>query len=117
MNAVFLDCTYTHQECMEHATKMLGYENIKKCIPFALSEIKRALANGDEWLNTLDMKKWDYESGFVWSRTRNGESLAYRPETELVKLYRKVGLKSWSNSQGVSLLKHVARLWATESEV
>lgn len=41
-----------------------GLGAIKPFIPFSLEKIKKALAKGDEHLNTLEMRRWDKASGF-----------------------------------------------------
>jgi hypothetical protein len=90
----------------------LGYEEVKKCIPYTLDEIKAALPK-DRWLNNLPMVKWDRASGF-YSTISGGSQHWHQINAPLVNLYRKAGVNSFSPSDGVCILKEAARMWAEE---
>lgn len=88
--------TLTHKEVYERAINALGgLDAIIPYIPFTLKEIQTALANHDEYLNTLPLRHWDYASN-------NIKGLCYR----------KANINCMSLSQGVCLLKEAARQWA-----
>jgi hypothetical protein len=97
----------THREIYTRAINILGgLDAVIPYIPFSLEEIKEALKT-DEHLNNLSMQKWDLASGFR----------CHQANCDLVgggvwHLYRKAGINSASNAQGVCLLKEAARQWA-----
>lgn len=101
--------TEQHIKFYTYIVNKLGYENVKRCIPFTLAEIKTALPK-DEHLNNLTMAKWDMASGFVCSGTR----CDYIGST-LTRLYHSIGVNSFSNSDGVCILKRCAAMWASEA--
>ena len=84
-----------------------GLDAIKPLIPFSLEEIKKALAKGDEHLNTLEMRRWDNASGFYCQ----GSECRIAP-SPIWNLYREHHVTSASCSQGVCLLKEAARMLA-----
>ena len=104
---------YSHEEIMSHAIEDLGYEELKACVPYSLEEIRKALAKGDEYLNTLPMSAWDTASGFRCVTTKYDQNY-YPIWSKLTDLYKSHGLNAWSCSEGVSVLKTVARRWARE---
>lgn len=87
-----------------------GIDAIKPLIPFTKVQIKEALANGDEYLNSLPISKWDEASGFYC----NGAKCTSMFRAPIWRLYGKNRVTSASNSQGVCLLKEAARMWAEE---
>lgn len=97
----------SHREKYQRVINLLGFENVKKCIPFTLAEIKKALPH-DEYLNNLPIKKWRDASG-VYVNDYSGETKIFT--TPLICLYRKHGINSFSQSDGVSLLKECAKIW------
>lgn len=101
----------THSEIYTRAINLLGgLDAIIPYIPFELEEIKEALKT-DERLNNLKMQKWDLASGFhchAANVTFIGGGVWH--------LYRKAGITSASNAQGVCLLKEAARQWANTSK-
>ena len=100
-----------HRAIYQRAVERFGgLEVIKFLIPFSLEHIKEALANGDEYLNTLPISKWDSAAGFS-NHGWKCEPIFYQP---IWKLYREHGVTSASNAQGVCLLKEAARMWAEE---
>lgn len=99
---------WTHSEKYQAIVNALGYEAIKECIPFTLDQIKEAIKT-DEHLNNLPLKKWDLASGFIMDGA-NCKLVG----SKLTDLYRKIGVNSFSNSDGVCILKECARMWANE---
>lgn len=88
----------------------LGYDRVKKCVPFTLKQLK---GSKDYHFNDLSMKKWDYASGYIWTRTDYDEIMT-RVHTRLTELYRENGITCWSNSDGVCILKECARMMLEE---
>lgn len=97
-----------YKEKMQFLINYLGYEQVKSCIPYTLAEIKNALPK-DEYLNNLSIIKWDNAAGFV---QECGQCKFIG--SKLINLYRKKGITAFSCSDGVSILKECARLWANE---
>lgn len=101
-----------HRAIYQRAVERFGgLEVIKPLIPFSLEQIKKALECGDEHLNTLPIRKWDSASGFYC----RGASCTPQFGADIWNLYRKHGVTSASNAQGVCLLKEAARMWAEEA--
>lgn len=103
----------THSQKFQAIVDALGYEQVKRCIPFSIAIIKIALAE-DEHLNNLDLYKWDVASGFTNPyRFSRGYKNIYTG-SPLTRLYAKIGVTSFSNADGVCILKECARMWAEE---
>lgn len=98
----------SYREKYSRIIRVFGFENVKNCIPFTLSEIKKALPK-DAYLNNLQIKKWCAASG-VYVNDYSGEVKVFN--CPLVALYRKHGINSFSQSDGVCILKECARIWA-----
>lgn len=96
--------TIPHETVMNNAINVLGLDALAQLVPFTVDEVKAALASGDNALNTLPIKKWDYAAGFII----NGNHVQPIP-CQLSVLLSQHGIDSWSPSQCVSLLKTVAR--------
>lgn len=93
-----------HRSIYRRCIQRLGGLNVvKPYIPFSLNQIKDALQE-DECLNSLSMEKWDRASGFC---CRNADCIFIG--TGIVHLYKKYGITSFSNAQGVCILKEAAR--------
>lgn len=100
-----------HEERYIKIAELLGYEDVKKLIPFKMETLKKAYKE-DRHFNNLSMDKWDRVSGF------------FCPPGDckfigggIVPLYNKIGVNEFSNCDGVCILKAVARsevLKATE---
>lgn len=89
----------THSEIYTRAINLLGgLDKVIPLVPFTLEQIKTALANHDEYLNTLPLRTWDFASQSVRGR--------------LVR----VGVTIFSLSQCVCILKEAARQWAEREE-
>ena len=104
---VTMEADAPHKEKYQFLINFLGYEEVKKCIPYSLAEIKNALPK-DEYLNNLPLYKWDKAAGF------SPDSSCKFIGSKLTLLYREKGLTGFSCSNGVSLLKECARMWANE---
>lgn len=89
---------------------ILGYENVKRCIPFKLTEIKN-MYDKDEHMN-FNMKKWDNASAIAGVTGQAPKP--YYIHNELYYLLRNKGVKSWSQCEGVCILKECARMWLEE---
>ncbi len=103
----------SHEEKYTRIVNALGYEKVKRCIPFTLKEIKKALPK-DEHLNNLPIKKWDNASGIYIPYGQTSSSAIQFIETPFSKVYRDAGVTSYSQSDGVCILKQCARMWAEE---
>ena len=94
-------------ECFKHtydkAIEDMGIGKLKLCVPFSL-EVLREKYKEDKHFNNLPLDLWDCYAGF----TDYGYKVVSR-ESSLRKLLREKGINSYSCSQGVSLLKEVAR--------
>lgn len=82
----------SHQEKYKKIVDALGFDNVKKCLPYDLDTLKKAVKK-DKHLNNLSLKTWD------------------RTTPALSNLYRSKGVTSWSLSQSVCVLKECARMW------
>ena len=100
-----------YRRCIE---RLGGLEAVKPYIPFTIEQIVKAVAK-DENLNNLPLDKWDVASGFKWKWTPNGDVGGFIGGG-IWSLYKKFGIDSASNAQGVCILKEAAREWAEESE-
>lgn len=99
----------THKEKQTKIINLLGYEEVKKCIPFTFDELKKAFAT-DKYFNNLPLKKWDNASGFVCSGANAKIIGSHLTDV----LYKKVGVDCFSLSDGVCILKNCARMWVEE---
>lgn len=104
----------THRAIYRRAIERFGgLEKVKPFIPFGLNEIRKAIP-GDEYLNNLSARKWDFASGFNSRHSDKCGEIVTPNGCGLWNLYRKHGITSASNSQGVCLLKEAAKEWAEE---
>lgn len=95
----------THSEIYQRAIERFGgLDAIIPFIPFSNAAVKHALANGDENLNTLNIKEWDGIAGYYFK-----SNFVFGP---IWNLYRRYGVTAASSSQGVCLLKEAARMRA-----
>ncbi len=88
--------------------KLLGYENIKKCIPFSKLELQVALEQNDKTFSTLPLYLWELGAGF-----RNDFEDPYIG-SELTLLYQNNGINEFTCTEGVCILKMVAFMWMNE---
>lgn len=105
---VKMEADAPYKEKCRFLINLLGYEDVKKCIPYSIKQIKEAIKT-DEHLNNLPLVKWDRAAGFY---TTPGKCVLIG--SPLVALYRQHGITSFSVSSGVSILKECARMWAEE---
>lgn len=96
----------THAEFYNTIVDALGYAAVKQYIPFTLEQLKEAYKT-DKSLNNLPLKNWDYAAGFVWRESSLGTSYTRVPNS-LTTLYKKIGVNSFSSSDGVCILKACA---------
>jgi len=75
-----------HAKKYEERAKKLGIDHIRGYMPASAQRIRRALEQGDKYLNTIPLRKWD----------EMARMMGYRNE-------------GWSLAEAVSLLKHVAK--------
>lgn len=96
----------SHSEIYTRAINALGgLDAVIPYIPYSLSAIEEAIET-DPHLNNLSMDKWDRASGFACNKGDChfiGGGIWY--------LYRKAGINSASNAEGVCILKEAARQW------
>ena len=103
MSMSFRDLYFNHTEdYYKKIINLLGYENVKRCVPFTIAELKKSK---DKHFNDLPLKTWDLASGFVVYSTE-----CKHVGSMLTSLYRTVGVNSFSCSTGVSILKTCARM-------
>lgn len=102
----------SHSDIYGRAIEFLGgLDEVARFIPFPMETIREKLKS-DPHLNNTDMSRWDWASGFVC------DGIDCRPTGQgLWMLYRKHGITSASNSEGVSILKEAARRLAEREEV
>lgn len=75
-----------HFRKYEERAQKLGIDHIRGYMPVSAQRVRRALEQGDKYLNTIPLRDWD----------KMAQMMGYRNE-------------GWSMSEAVSLLKHVAR--------
>lgn len=102
-----------HHVYYQKVITLIGYENVKECVPYTLEEIKKAYPK-DMYLNNLPMKNWDLASGFYVITTKyNQDYIPYN--SRLRGLLKGIGINCYSNSDGVCILKECARLMYEEA--
>lgn len=101
-----------HHDYYQMVVNFLGYDKVKNCVPFTLTEIKEAFPK-DEHLNNLPMRKWDWASGFnVW--TTKYEEVVRPTNSPLRSVMKAKGINCYSNAEGVCILKECARMMIEE---
>lgn len=95
-----------HQEKYIKIAELLGFESVVACIPFDLETLEKSYKQ-DPYFNTkiTPINAWDLASGFKTDRYGNCSYIG----SELTRLYQKNGVNCFSNSDGVCILKCVAR--------
>lgn len=99
-----------HDEKYEAIVNALGYEDVKQCIPYSLDILKKEFKK-DRHMNGTGMRKWDNAAGFICEY-----GTAKYIGSRLTALYRRIGVDTFSPSDGVCILKCCARMWIKESE-
>lgn len=100
-----------HRKKYRMIVEALGYEEVKKCIPFSIEEIRKAYKK-DGALNSLPLRQWDMAAGFY--AKNNSCALVGSRLTDLY--WRKLRVNVFSCCDGVCVLKECARMWAEEEE-
>lgn len=99
-----------HDERYEAIVNAIGYEDVKQCIPYSLDRLKEEFKK-DKYMNGTGIGKWDIAAGFI-CQYGNAKYIGSR----LTALYRRIGVDTFSPSDGVCILKCCARMWIKESE-
>jgi len=107
-----------HFEKYEALAQRIGLDRLRAAIPFTPEQVRRALEAGDEYLNTLPLKKWDQAVGFLDYEIGHQEKCPCCGNLRTVKWTAKQfrALPPFEEgphtaSERVSLLKHVARYY------
>ena len=98
----------THAEKYQMLVLDLGYEDVKKCVPFTIDQIVKS--TDDQHLNDLPIRHWDIASGFIC----NNADCKF-VGSQLTRLYKKLNVTAFSNANGVCILKQCARMMKKES--
>ena len=102
-----------HWEKYDNLVATLGVESLIKKIdllPNAEARIRKALAEGDEHLNTIPLREWDRIGGII-ATGRDQENIRLIQDST----WQKMG-KVQSAAQRVCCLKHVAKNYYLEEE-
>ena len=99
-----------HDERYEAIVNAIGYEDVKQCIPYSLERLKKEFEK-DKFMNGTSIEKCDMAAGFI-CKYGNAKYIGSR----LTNLYRRIGVDTFSCSDGVCILKCCARMWIKESE-
>ena len=89
----------------------LGYENVSRCVPFPLEELREFYAE-DKYMNQY-LEVWCDASGIVVNDKTGGR---YTKQSPLRDLLRKNGITLWSQAEAVCLLKRCAERTVTEHD-
>ena len=99
----------THKEIMSRVIEDLGYENLLRLLPFPIGFLLEKYKE-DPTFNNTSMEAWDLASGFVCH-----EIDVYPVKNSPFRaMLRNKGVDAYSSSQGVSVLKSVARRYCEE---
>lgn len=105
----------SHDEKYTTIVNGLGYENVKRYVPFSVTKIAAALAKGDKHLNTLWLGTWDAASGYIPVTKQNRRD--YAPMgTGLAAYVSWQGINGFSLSELVCILKRCAVMMAETME-
>jgi hypothetical protein len=119
-----------HYRKYEELTRWLGLDALKSLVPFPADRIRQALESGDEHLNTLPLHVWDKQDGGP-RKVPTEKCKCCNQTLPVVEAHgmwalvaraiasdRRHGLPpkctSWSLSQTVCVLKHVARYYVAQ---
>lgn len=98
-----------HEKYYRLIIEALGYEDVKKCIPFSVGELKKAYRT-DKVFNNLPIRNWDYAAGFIV----RGSRCDYIGSS-LTRLYKeKCKVDTFSCTTGVCILKECAKMVVEE---
>ena len=106
-------------EYMSRIIEKLGIENIKPYIPFDLDYLKEKLKK-DIHFNNTSIRAWDLAAGFNFYPKGHYNPML-TPQQAFVgggitNLYLRNGIKTYSCSDGVCILKAAARMLCEEDE-
>lgn len=101
----------SHREKYQRIINKLGYMAVKRCIPFTFAEVMD-MYKRDEHMN-FKMNVWDAASGVMVGGAFRREARVV--VTPLVSVYRRNGITSFSQSDGVCILKECAIMWIEDS--
>ena len=99
-----------HDERYEAIVNAIGYEDVKRCIPYNLERLKKEFEK-DRHMNGTRIEEWDKAAGFI---CKYGNAMYVG--SMLTALYRRIGVDTFFCSGGVCILKCCARMWIKESE-
>ncbi len=100
-----------HNEKYLKVAEIIGFDEVANCIPFELKTLKWSFAKDEHFNgNITPMSQWDLASGFY----SKGAVCGFIG-SQLTRLYHKAGINCFSNSDGVCLLKAVARKLVLDS--
>ena len=103
----------SHDEKYLTIARLLGFEEVKSCVPFTLDKLIRSYKNDEHFNNKITpLSKWDAASGF-YTNNRTGDCGLIG--SYLTYLYRQKGVNAYSCSDGVCILKSVARYMVLEA--
>ena len=91
----------------------LGYEAVKRCIPFSREEITEALKT-DLYLNNLNIHTWELAADYIPKPDGTYDRAPLRYDG-LQNLCLSNGVDCYSPSELVCILKRCAVMWAEES--
>lgn len=95
-----------HREIYARAIERFGgLDEVWRYVPYKDVDWLRKKAKENPYFNNTDMTPWDFASGFVCH-----EGYVIPTGGGLWRLYRRHGIDSASNAEGVCLLKEAARL-------
>lgn len=97
----------SHEEKYTAIVNGLGYENVKKFVPFSAAEIAKALAKKDKHLNTLPLSSWDRASGYRIITMQNRQD-CIPTGMSLASYVMLQGINAFSLSELVCILKRCA---------
>lgn len=107
-----------HFEKYQAMAERIGIDRLRAVIPFSPEAVRRALDNGDHYLNSLPLRRWDaavgyFEPSYMRPKMETCPTCGHKhavgfDERAFVRLHPFED-GPHSASERVSLLKHVAR--------
>lgn len=100
-----------HRDKYKAYLDFIGFDNVIKYVPFPEEKIAYALKKGDDYLNTLSIKKWNEATGIeIVTDKRTHASRPVVLGNGVIDALAKAGITSASQAECVSLLKEAARI-------
>lgn len=106
---VRIEADVPSQDKYDFMINLLGYEKLKRLVPFTLEELKKSK---NRYFNDLDLGKWTRAVGFTY-QCGKADMVDY---SAFKNLLRDNYINAYSPAQGVCLLKEVARKMIMEQE-